>query len=287
MEIRHTLSTDELLKRKRTNEKIQKIFVKIFIFFVLILMDLPIFYLIVNSFTTARITGTWNGFSMIPYQTLFNYAGNKYAQKIWNACGNTILVALVAGALATIVGTAGAIGTHYMKRKWIKSTFSFVNQIPVVNAEIVMAISLCILFVSMNWPRTFITLIIGHMVLTLPFVVLSVEPKLEQMDNSLFEAALDLGATESKAIFKVMIPDILPGIVSGFLLSVTLSLDDYIITAFTKPGQGFDTISTYVEAVTKKESLPIQLRAFTTVLFIIVMGAMFIISMKLRKRSER
>ena len=118
MEIRRTLSTDELLKRKRTNEKIQKIFVKIFIFFVLILMDLPIFYLIVNSFTTARITGTWNGFSMIPYQTLFNYAGNKYAQKIWNACGNTILVALVAGALATIVGTAGAIGTHYMKRKW-------------------------------------------------------------------------------------------------------------------------------------------------------------------------
>ncbi|MBQ4356627.1 MAG: ABC transporter permease [Acholeplasmatales bacterium] len=287
MEIRRTLSTDELLKRKRTNEKIQKIFVKIFIFFVLILMDLPIFYLIVNSFTTARITGTWNGFSMIPYQTLFNYAGNKYAQKIWNACGNTILVALIAGALATIVGTAGAIGTHYMKRKWIKSTFSFVNQIPVVNAEIVMAISLCILFVSMNWPRTFITLIIGHMVLTLPFVVLSVEPKLEQMDNSLFEAALDLGATEREAIFKVMIPDILPGIVSGFLLSVTLSLDDYIITAFTKPGQGFDTISTYVEAVTKKESLPIQLRAFTTVLFIIVMGAMFIISMKLRKRSER
>lgn len=287
MEIRRTLSTDELLKRKRTNEKIQKIFVKIFIFFVLILMDLPIFYLIVNSFTTARITGTWNGFSMIPYQTLFNYAGNKYAQKIWNACGNTILVALVAGALATIVGTAGAIGTHYMKRKWIKSTFSFVNQIPVVNAEIVMAISLCILFVSMNWPRTFITLIIGHMVLTLPFVVLSVEPKLEQMDNSLVEAALDLGATESEAIFKVMIPDILPGIVSGFLLSVTLSLDDYIITAFTKPGQGFDTISTYVEAVTKKESLPIQLRAFTTVLFIIVMGAMFILSMKLRKRSER
>lgn len=287
MEIRRTLSTDELLKRKRTNEKIQKIFVKIFIFFVLILMDLPIFYLIVNSFTTARITGTWNGFSMIPYQTLFNYAGNKYAQKIWNACGNTILVALISGALATIVGTAGAIGTHYMKRKWIKSTFSFVNQIPVVNAEIVMAISLCILFVSMNWPRTFITLIIGHMVLTLPFVVLSVEPKLEQMDNSLVEAAQDLGATEREAIFKVMIPDILPGIISGFLLSVTLSLDDYIITAFTKPGQGFDTISTYVEAVTKKESLPIQLRAFTTVLFIIVMGAMFIISMKLRKRSER
>jgi spermidine/putrescine transport system permease protein len=281
-----TLSTDELLARKRKAEKLQKILVKIFIFFILILMDLPIFYLIVNSFTTARITGTWNGFSFIPYQTLFNYAGNKYAQKIWNAAGNTILVALCAGDLATIVGTAGAIGTHYMKKKWLIRTFSFVNQIPVVNAEIVMAISLCILFVSMQWPRTFLTLVIGHMVLTVPFVVLSVEPKLEQMDNSLYEAALDLGATQPQAIFKVMIPDILPGIISGFLLSVTLSLDDYIVTAFTKPGQGFETISTYV-AVTKKESLPIQLRAFTTVLFIVVMLVMFAISMRLRKKEQR
>lgn len=281
------LSTDELLARKRKAEKLQKILVKIFIFFILILMDLPIFYLIVNSFTTARITGTWNGFSFIPYQTLFNYAGNKYAQKIWNAVGNTILVALCAGGLATLVGTAGAIGTHYMKRKWLKRAFSFVNQIPVVNAEIVMAISLCILFVSMQWPRTFLTLVIGHMVLTVPFVVLSVEPKLEQMDNSLYEAALDLGATQPQAIFKVMIPDILPGIISGFLLSVTLSLDDYIVTAFTKPGQGFETISTYVEAVTKKESLPIQLRAFTTVLFIVVMLVMFAISMRLRKKEQR
>lgn len=287
MEATRTLSTNELLARKRKLEKLEKVLVKIFIFFVLILMDLPIFYLIVNSFTTARITGTWNGFSFIPYQTLFNYAGNKYAQKIWNAAGNTILVALCAGGLATIIGTAGAIGTHYMKRKWLKRTFSFVNQIPVVNAEIVMAISLCILFVSMNWPRTFLTLVIGHMVLTVPFVVLSVEPKLEQMDNSLYEAALDLGATQPQAIFKVMIPDILPGIVSGFLLSVTLSLDDYIVTAFTKPGQGFETISTYVEAVTKKESLPIQLRAFTTVLFIVVMLVMFALSLKLRKKGER
>ena len=287
MEMTKTISTDELLARKRSKEKAIKILVKCFIFFVLILMDLPIIYLIVNSFTTARITGTWNGFSFVPYQSLFNYAGNKYAKKIWNAAGNTLLVALCAGGLATIVGTAGAIGTHYMKRKWLKRTFEFVNQIPVVNAEIVMAISLCILFVSMNWPRTFVTLIIGHMVLTVPFVVLSVEPKLEQMDNSLYEAALDLGATQPQAIFKVMIPDILPGIISGFLLSVTLSLDDYIITAFTKPGQGFETISTYVEAVTKKESLPIQLRAFTTVLFIVVMLVMFAISMKLRKKDSR
>ena len=132
-----------------------------------------------------------------------------------------------------------------------------------------------------------------------PFTALFIEVPTYMVDVNVHPAKREFRFDDEKGLFhavfhavkdaltdKVMIPDILPGIVSGFLLSVTLSLDDYIITAFTKPGQGFDTISTYVEAVTKKESLPIQLRAFTTVLFIIVMGAMFIISMKLRKRSE-
>ena len=259
---------------------VKKILAKTYLYFILFLMYLPIFVLIVFSFTTSNNIGVWDGFSFQLYVDLFK---NK---AIMSAIGNTILIAVVSAIVSTIIGTLGAVGTYYSSKKY-KKMVETITQLPVVNAEIVMAISLCILFVSMHWPRTFITLVIGHMVLTLPFVVLSVEPKLEQMDNSLFEAALDLGATESEAIFKVMIPDILPGIISGFLLSVTLSLDDYIITAFTKPGQGFDTISTYVEAVTKKESLPIQLRAFTTVLFLIVMGVMFIISMKLKKRSER
>jgi spermidine/putrescine transport system permease protein len=282
-----TLSTDILLERKRKKEKAFHISIKVLIFLVLLLMYAPILYLIVFSFTTSKIVGVMTDFSIAPYWTLF-YTRNIYAQKIWRAALNTVLVAFAAGGLATILGTAGAIGLHYIKFKWVKRIMDFITEIPVVNAEIVMAISLCILFVSMKWERSFVTLVIGHMVLAIPFVVLSVEPKLKQMDNSLFEAALDLGANQTQAIFKVMIPDILPGIISGFLLSVTLSLDDYIITAFTKPSTGgFDTISTYVEAATKKAGLPIQLRAFTTILFIIIMVTMVIISSKMRKKEER
>ena len=135
--------------------------------------------------------------------------------------------------------------------------------------------------------KFFITLIIGHMVLTLPFVVLSVEPKLEQMDNSLFEAALDLGATESEAIFKVMIPDILPGIVSGFLLSVTLSLDDYIITAFTRDNS-FSTLSAYVYGVTaKRGALPASLRALTTLITIVMFVFLMLSNFAKRKQDKR
>ena len=282
-----TLSTDLLLEKKRKKEKAFKTTVKVLIFLVLFLMYAPILYLIVFSFTTSKIVGVMSDFSIAPYWTLF-YTKNIYAQKIWKATLNTVLVAVASGALATILGTVGAIGMHYVKFKWLKRILDFITEIPVVNAEIVMAISLCILFVSMKWERSFVTLVIGHMVLAIPFVVLSVEPKLKQMDNSLFEAALDLGANQTQAIFKVMIPDILPGIISGFLLSITLSLDDYIITAFTKPSTGgFETISTYVEAATKKAGLPIQLRAFTTILFIIIMVTMVILSKKMKEKEAK
>lgn len=282
-----TLSTDLLLEQKRKKEKAYKISIKVFVFFILFLMYAPILYLVVFSFTTSKIVGVMTDFSIAPYWTLF-YTKNIYARKIWKATLNTVLVAGVSGLLATVLGTAGAIGLRYTKVKWIKRVMDFITEIPVVNAEIVMAISLCILFVSMKWERSFLTLVIGHMVLAIPFVVLSVEPKLKQMDNSLFEAALDLGANQPQAIFKVMIPDILPGIISGFLLSVTLSLDDYIITAFTKPSTGgFETISTYVEAATKKSGLPIQLRAFTTILFIIIMASMLLINAKMKKREAK
>ena len=143
-------------------------------------------------------------------------------------------------------------------------------QIPVVNAEIVIAISLTILFVSIHQKMSFVTLLVGHVVLTVPFVVLSVIPKLQQMDPNLYEAALDLGANQTQALFKVVIPEVIPGILSGFMLSVTLSLDDYIITAFTKPVLNFETISTYVDKITKKSGLPPQFRAFTTLMFLMI-----------------
>ena len=239
--------TNRALQRKRTNEKLKKIFANVFIYFVLLLMYAPIIYITVYSFSEGT-TGVWTGFSINNYTTLFDLGSNDYAKKIWGAAGNTALVALTAATVSTILGTLGAIGIYYSRKKWIKNSLDLVTQIPIVNAEIVTAVSLCILFVlcSSFMPRSFLTLVIGHVVLSIPYVVISVKPKLEQMDPSLYEAAMALGATQTQALWNVIIPDIIPGILSGFMLSVTLSLDDYVITAFSKPTVGgFETISTY------------------------------------------
>lgn len=273
MENINVIETNRALQRKRTKEKALKITAKVFIYLVLLLMYAPLVYITIFSFTDHPVTGKWSGFSFDNYITLFS-SNNKTAENIWDAALNTALVALTAASIATVLGTLGAIGIYYTRKKWLKNTLDFVTQIPVVNAEIVTAVSLCILFVicSAFLPRSFITLVIGHVVLAIPYVVMSVEPKLEQMDPSVYEAAMDLGATQTKALWKVVIPDIVPGILSGFLLSVTLSLDDYVITAFTKPTVGgFNTISTYVDAATKKSGLPTQFRAFTAILFAVIL----------------
>lgn len=273
------------LARKRTKEKVLKIVAQVFIYFVLALMYAPLVYIAIFSFTKNKVAGAWSGFSFENYTTLFNPSGNKIAGDIWRAAGNTVVVALVSATISVILGTLGAIGMYYTRKKWIRSSLEFVNQIPVVNAEIVTAVSLCVLFVIFaklfGMERSFLTLVIGHVVLSIPYVVMSVKPKLEQMDPSLYEAAMDLGATQTQALFKIIIPDIVPGILSGFLLAVTLSLDDFVITAFTKPTSGgFDTISTYVDAQTAKGGLPTQLRAFTTILFAIILIVMVVMNIR-------
>lgn len=283
--------TNRALKRKRIKSKTGKIIALAFVYLVLILMYAPLIYVTVFSFTDATTTGVWSGFSMKTYITLFNYSKNLKSQAIWNAARNTVLVAVVSGLVSTVLGTLGAIGINYSRKKWWKNSLEFVNQIPVVNAEIVTAVALCILFVfvakTFGMDRNFLTLVIGHVVLSLPYVVMSVQPKLEQMDPALYEAAMDLGATQTQALWKIVIPDIFPGILTGFMLAVTLSLDDFVITTFTKPGQ-FETISTYVDSAMKKGGLPIQLRSFTAILFgiiLIVMIAMNVKSGMDRKRE--
>ena len=275
-------ATNRALQKKRNKEKAGKILAKVFIYFILLLMYAPLVYITIFSFTDHAVTGEWSGFSLDNYVTLFS-PNNKVAGNIWDAALNTALVALSAASISTILGTLGAIGIYYSRKKWIKASLDFITQIPVVNAEIVTAVSLCILFVicSAFMPRSFLTLLIGHVVLSIPYVVMSVEPKLEQMDPSVYEAAMDLGATQTKALWKVVIPDIVPGILSGFLLSVTLSLDDYVITAFTKPTVGgFNTISTYVDAATKKAGLPTQFRAFTAILFAVILIVVVALNVK-------
>ena len=245
---------------------IKKIFSASWVSLVLLFMYLPIIILAVYSFTDSTTIGAIRNFSLSNYETLFT------TPELINMIIGTLVLALVVSVLSVILGTTGAIGAFYSK-KLPRTFIRNANQIPVVNAEVVTGFAICILLIVVFGvdKSTFIPLVIGQVSLCAPFVYLSVVPKLMQMDNSLYEAALDLGATPAKALFKVIIPQIMPGIVSGFMLSITLSLDDYFITTYTKPAS-FDTISTYVVNATKgaQSSIKTALWALSTIIFALV-----------------
>lgn len=256
---------------------VKKVLAYSYVYLILLLMYVPILILIVFSFTNATYIGTWNGFSFDLYAALFE------SEEIMVAIANTVIIAVISAVCSTILGTLGAVGGHYLKRKG-RAVLENINQIPVVNAEIVMALSLVVMFVfigNMIFAGqnlfSFWTLLAGHIVISAPFVYLNVKPKLLQMDPSLYEAALDLGCAPRQALYKVVLPEILPGIFSGFMLAITLSLDDFIVTAFTR-GSGLlsganniETISTLVQAKIKKGPIPPEMRALTTIIFLIVL----------------
>ncbi len=238
----------------------------IFVILVLVFLYAPILILMVYSFTSATTIGAIRGFSFHNYVTLFT------TPDLRNMILGTILLAFVSATLATILGTMGAIGAFY-SGKFMNSAISTMNEVPVVNADVVTGFSICILLVVVLGVSkdTFIPLVVGHVTLCAPFVFLSVTPKLKQMDSSIYEAALDLGATPPTALRKIVIPQIASGIVSGFALAITLSLDDYFVATYTKPAT-FDTISTYVVNATKGSQTTIKtaLWALSTVIFLVV-----------------
>ena len=252
-----------------------------FLSLVLLFLYLPIFILAVYSFTNATNIGAIRGFSLHNYVTLFT------TPELLEMIGGTLLLAVGAALLATILGTMGAIGAFYSK-KGMAQAISTMNQVPVVNADVVTGFSLCILLVVVLGVSkdTFVPLVVGHVILCAPFVYLSVMPKIKQMDPSIYEAALDLGATPVVALTQVVIPQILPGIISGFALAVTLSLDDYFVATYTKPAT-FDTISTYVVNATKGAQTTIKtaLWALSTVIFLLVLGIVAVMNRQSRKNG--
>lgn len=259
-------------------KKIWKSFV---IVFVLLFLYLPILILAVYSFTDAAQIGAIRGFSLNNYITLFT------TPELRDMILGTIVLAFSSAVIATILGTVGAIGSFYSGKK-VSSAISTMNQVPVVNADVVTGFSVCILLVVVFGisKDTFVPLIVGHVTLCAPFVFLSVVPKLKQMDSSIYEAALDLGATPAAALWKIVIPQILPGVASGFALAITLSLDDYFVATYTKPAT-FDTISTYVVNATKGSQTTIKtaLWALSTVIFLVVI--LFVVLMNLRANTEK
>ena len=275
---------------------VKKIIGKSYIWLILILMYLPVLVLIAFSFTESVNIGQWAGFSFNLFPRLFK------SREIMIALVNTVLLAVISAVVSTIIGTLGAIGAYYSKRR-MRNALDLATQIPVVNAEIVVAFSLTVMFVFLgkifkamggdSYIFSFWTLLIGHCCLSLPFVYISVKPKLQQMDPSLYEAALDLGASPTQALFKVIVPEIMPGVMSGFLLSITLSLDDFIVTAFTR-GSGLlsgskniETLSTLVQAKIKKGPIPPEMRALTTILFVAVIAAVICITLYRRHQDKK
>ena len=249
---------------------------------VLLFLYIPIFVLIVFSFNVTKSRSVFSGFTFDWYIKLFHNG------LIMKSLLNTVIVATVASIAATILGTAAAIGINNMK-KLPRTIVMQGTNIPIINPEIVTGVSLMLLFVffaaRMNFEFGFVTLIIAHITFDVPYVILNIMPKFRQMNPHLYEAAQDLGCSPVSAFFKVVLPEILPGVISGFALAITLSLDDYFIASYTKPAT-FDTISTYVVNATKGSQTEIKtaLWALSTVIFVIVI--LIVVGMNMTSKAK-
>lgn len=242
---------------------------------VYLFLYLPIFLLMLYSFNDSKYRGKWAGFTLRWYKELFR------DRTIVAALYHTFLVAIVASIIATIIGTISAIAIYKMTSKW-KMVFMNVTYLPVMNPDIVIGVSLLVLFMALRMKLGFFTLLLAHITFNIPYVILAVLPKLKQLNPYLEEAALDLGATPMQAFFKVILPEIMPGVITGALLSFTLSLDDFMVSFFTT-GSGVNTLSIKVYTMTKLGVSP-KINALSTLLFIGVLG-LFILLQK-REQSE-
>lgn len=244
----------------------KKAFSKIYLALVYLFLYAPIFVLIVFSFNDSKSKSHFTGFSLRWYEELFEN------EMIMSSLLNTLVLALISSIIATLIGTLAAIGIYSMKKR-ARSAIMAVTNMPMVNPEVVTGISMMLLFVFVasifDIQQGFYSVLIAHITFNLPYVILSVLPKLYQVNNNIFEAALDLGCTPRQAFFKVIIPEIMPGIFSGFLMAVTLSLDDFLISYFTS-GSDFQTLPVTIYSMLKKQ-VPPSLNALSALLFLAVL----------------
>lgn len=242
---------------------------KIYIALIFIFLYAPIVTLIVLSFNASKTRAKWGGFTLKWYQSLFEN------DVIIQALINTLAIALLSALIATVIGTIACISMQGMKKR-NRAILMGITNIPMLNAEIVTGISLMLLFISLGVKFGFFTILLAHITFNIPYVILSVMPRMKQLNPSTYEAALDLGASHLQAFFKVVFPDILPGILSGFLMAFTMSLDDFIITHFTK-GPGVDTLSTKIYTEVKKGIKP-EMYALSAIIFISVLILLLLVN---------
>lgn len=247
---------------------------KVFTALIMIFLFAPIVILLVFSFNEAKSLSVFSGFSLYWYRELFRDS------ETLNAVKNTLVLAVCAAAISTVMGTAAAVGINKLRNRYLHAVMDTVTNIPMINPEIITGISLMLMFVFVGrlfgaaTSLSFWTLLIAHVTFCLPYVILQVLPKLQQMDKSLPEAAMDLGCTPLRAFLKVEIPEILPGIVTGMIMAFTLSLDDFVISYFTT-GNGFQTLPIRIYNMTKKTVTP-KMYALATIIFFVILALLLI-----------
>jgi len=249
---------------------------------VLFFLYAPIFVLVAFSFNSTKSRSVWSGFTLDWYRSLLQDSS------IMNAFYTTIVIALLSAVLATIAGTFAAVGFHNMRRRW-RTPLIHLNNIPMMNADIVTGVSLALMFISLGsalrFNLGFGTLLLAHITFNIPYVVLSIMPKLRQLDNNLVDAACDLGCTWMQAFRKVIIPEIMPGIINGLIIAFTLSVDDFVISYFTAGGNVM-TLPMKIFAMTRRRISP-EINALSTILFLTVLILLIIINIRESQQAEK
>ncbi|MBP3565170.1 MAG: ABC transporter permease [Alistipes sp.] len=261
----------------------KRFFAQTYLWLLLAMLYAPIVIIAIFSFTEAKVLGNWTGFSTKLYTSLFS--GGVH-HSLLSAIENTLIIAIVAAALSTLLGSVAAIGIHNL-RGHKKIVMNTLNNIPMLNPDIITGISLFLLFVSLGITQGYATVILAHVAFCTPYVVLCIIPRLQQMNPDIYEAALDLGATPFQAMRKVIIPEIKPGMISGFILAFTLSIDDFAVTIFTIGTGGLETLSTYIYADARKGGLTPELRPLSTIIFATVLLLLIIINVRSQRAAKK
>ena len=249
-----------MMKTLFSKNMMKNIFCQGYLWLLLLLLYSPIFIIVIFSFTEAKVMGNWTGFSLQLYKNLF-----------------------VEGTHHSLT----AIGIHNLRNRKARLAITFVNNIPILNGDIIIGISLFLLFITLGIPQGYTTVVLSHITFCLPYVILSVMPRLKQMNPNLYEAALDLGASPMQALRKVIIPEILPGMISGFMLAITMSIDDFAVTIFTIGNEGLETLSTFIYADARKGGLTPELRPLSTIIFVLVLVMLVIINRRSDKNKKK
>lgn len=261
----------------------KKFFAQAYVWILLVILYAPILIIAIYSFTEAKVLGNWTGFSFNLYRNVFSGGLNN---SLVRAIENTLSIGLISAFLSTILGTISAIGIHNLRGRKRK-VMTFLNDIPMLNPDIITGISLFVLFVALGISQGYMTVVLAHVSFCTPYVILSIMPKLRQLPANTYEAALDLGASPSQAMRKVIVPQIRPGMISGFILAFTLSIDDFAVTLFTKGNGGLETLSTYIYADARKGGLTPEIRPIMTLIFIAVLILLIIINFRSIKSTKK